>query len=339
MKIAFTSCMSATAYPKQPVWNQILAHAPNFLILLGDSVYNDCPPMPSQNGGLHPSNDNYSDDDFCSHLHGLYQKQLAVPEFKKIIKQIPTYAIWDDHDFLWNDAGANLAKSPLHRGKAFYSSQLLKCWQSALISGGANFPKAHNDPNIQGKYANLVNEDYNDFMPGYRKVDISTGIKLHLTDVRSWRKDGNIIGKGQRDQIEAAIRADKTAIHLIASGSTFGGRGSQGWAGYPLDYEWLLGLSSQFKILMLSGDIHQNRFSEPIGVDGGMKLFEATSSGAAIDFIHVHEDGQSSSKDRFNYSEHFGILEFKPNGNIDVIFYDHGASPTKTISSTFKSYK
>lgn len=334
MKIAFTSCMSATAYPRQPVWEQILAQTPYALVLLGDSIYNDCP-HPLVNGDfIHPKDPAFKDDAFCKHVHGLYTQQLAVPEFKALIGKLSIYTIWDDHDFLWNDADASDSQTVLNRGKAYYSSQLFQCWREALKIGGQSFPKSHGVARIQKDYANLINEDYNAFMPGYSTIEITKKkIILHLTDGRSWRKGGilgtgqrSMLGTGQRLAMEDMFKDNPNALHLIASGSTFGGRGNQGWAGYPLDYEWLFKLSSQYKILMLSGDIHQNRFSAPIGYNGstgGMKLFEATSSGAAIDFIHVHDNGQSSTKDKFNYSEHFGILDLKTNGDIDVSLYDH----------------
>lgn len=39
MRIAFASCIATNVFSDQPVWEWIGAHAPDHLILLGDSMY------------------------------------------------------------------------------------------------------------------------------------------------------------------------------------------------------------------------------------------------------------------------------------------------------------
>jgi hypothetical protein len=41
MKIAFTSCFRVEAFPQQPVWQRILDEDPDYLFLLGDTIYMD----------------------------------------------------------------------------------------------------------------------------------------------------------------------------------------------------------------------------------------------------------------------------------------------------------
>lgn len=347
MKIAFTSCMSATAYPNQPVWKTIQDQNPDILVLLGDSIYNDCPHISIGGDMVHPKD--LTDNTFCDHMHDLYKQQLAVPQFKKLINTVPTYAIWDDHDFLWNDADASDSQNILNRGKAYYSSQLFQCWREALKIGGLSFPKTTNVTRIQKNYANLINEDYNLYMPGYQAIkfdkntidSLKVDIILHLTDGRSWRKDNSLLGTGQRKAIEASMLNNPTAVHLIASGSTFGSSGKQGWAGYSFDHNWLMNLSNNYNILILSGDIHKNTFNYFANPNQTKNIFDATSSGAAIDFIRIHNSGQSSTTDKFNYSEHFGLLEFNTKG-IQIKFFDHGNYSSlglTTIDKNFKSSK
>ena len=103
-KLAFTSCASATAYPhSQPVWAQIAAESPDALVLLGDSIYIDVP-------GQVP----LGDHEFAVHVHQLYQRQLAIPEFRALVARVGlrSFAIWDDHDFLWNDVLGKEARRP-----------------------------------------------------------------------------------------------------------------------------------------------------------------------------------------------------------------------------------
>lgn len=342
MKIAFTSCMSATAYPNQPVWKTIQDQNPDALVLLGDSIYNDCPHISIGSKMVHPKE--LTDIAFCNHMHDLYIQQLAVPEFKLLIGKFPIYSIWDDHDFLWNDADAKHSYSIHHRGKAYYSSQLFKCWQDALA--GNPFPANTSDPRVQSNYKTPLTEAYDNYMPAYQQIKFSAikynlkdDIILHLTNGRSWRKGDNLLGTAQRNEITNIIENKKNAnaIHLIASGSNFSRNGSQGWAGYSKDYDWLLKIADSYRTILLSGDIHHNEFSSHQSLSKNQYFYDATSSGAAIDFLRVHNNGLSTTKDRLNYSEHFGILDIHSDGSVQASFYDHGVIDSKVPSFVIKS--
>jgi alkaline phosphatase D len=337
MKIAFTSCFSATAYPvSQPVWAQIAAQQPNALVLLGDSVYNDVPPKPDEAGHSHPSESGYQDHAFAVHLHRRYQKQLGISEFARLIAQVPTYAIWDDHDFLWNDTGAADATRPANLGKALYSANLLSCWRQAL-RGTQAFPASVVDARVQNGYAPpLKASSYDAWMPGYSKVDLAPGVVLHLTDNRSWRgkEPGSMLGTAQKAQIQAVITAQPTAIHLLASGSTINAS-SENWLKYASDVQWLGTLAGQYRILVLSGDIHKNAWhSYPTNTTH--QLFEATSSGAAIDFLGVNKTGKRNRLGR--YEQRFGLLDIQ-SSHIEVSFFDQGSldpsCPTRRIRADF----
>jgi alkaline phosphatase D len=342
MKIAFTSCMSATAYPNQPVWKTIQAQNPDILVLLGDSIYNDCPHISIGGEMVHPKK--LSDDAFCNHMHDLYKQQLAVPEFKELIGKLPIYAIWDDHDFLWNDADAKDSNSVHHRGKAYYSSQLFKCWQDALL--GKPFPTKTSDPRVQSNYKVPLTEAYDDYMPAYQKIKLSAkkyklkdDVILHLTNGRSWRKGDNLLGAIQAAAIEDFMDKNANAIHLLASGSNFSRNGNQGWTGYSNDYAWLMKLTDEYRTILLSGDIHRNEFSSYQSLSKKQYFYDATSSGAAIDFLRMHSNGLSTTKDKFNYSEHFGMLDIHADGAVQVSFFDHGIIdfkvPSFVINNTF----
>ena len=45
MKIAFTSCCNIKQYPEQNWWNDISDQNPDYLLLLGDNIYMDYPPL------------------------------------------------------------------------------------------------------------------------------------------------------------------------------------------------------------------------------------------------------------------------------------------------------
>lgn len=357
MKIAFASCMSTNSFPnKQIVWEQIAKHQPQALVLLGDSVYNDVPHCPDSTGITAPWAAGYNDNDFATHLHDLYRRQLAIPEFAKLIKTVPTYAIWDDHDFLWNNAGQAQADG-VYDGelKAIYSSNLFACWRSALThanvpTAGAAFPVDVSQPTVQNNvdaYSthNPTLPAYSLRMPGYSSQILFAGdahipkIILHLTDGRSWRKGKTLLGAAQRKQLQDAFEAERDAVHLVASGSTFGAPAESGenWNNYSVDTNWLISMAAQYKIVLLSGDIHQNRLPNPVETSTAKKLYEVTSSGAAVDFLRKHQDAGATGA--FNFSQNYGLLEFKKTG-IEISLYHHGRmelGQPKVIPYTFEA--
>jgi len=269
MKIAFTSCMSTQVFPgPQPVWDQIRAQAPDQLVLTGDNVYIDAMPHP-----VHPKQ--MSDDAFAQHVFSLYRDLLAQPQFAALVKQVPTEAIWDDHDFLWNEAyGEQAIKKKVYKGLVRSSRATFNAFCRALTARLApgSFPDVYNS---------AVLWDPNEPAPGYRFKDLGQGVALHLTDGRSERLKAVLLGQMQRQQIEAKMAAlPADTVHLLASGSVVESHKGEHWGSFE-DYQWLLALARQHKIMVLSGDIHDNRFT-PIDLGGGKMLYDATASGAAI---------------------------------------------------------
>ena len=270
MKLAFTSCMSFTVFAQQPVWDHIAAHQPDRLVLLGDSVYIDA--------GPYPINVNHPKEmeafAFLQHVLARWRLQLDQPQFRALVKAVPTDAIWDDHDFLWDESAAEGAIGrDTYAGNIRTSRALFNAFCRTLNAQLApgSFPIADNDSVI-----NLPDEP----APGYRWRDLGDRLQLHLTDGRSWRIKRDLLGADQRAQVEARLAASPAALHLLASGSVLRNDCDARWQDYD-DYSWLLGLARQYKILALTGDIHANRF-QSIDLGGGHWLYDATASGAAI---------------------------------------------------------
>lgn len=270
MKIAFTSCMSFTVFAQQPVWDQIAAQRPDRLLLLGDSIYIDGPPFPD--GNVHPKK--LAPNDFLLHVLDRWRTQLDQPQFRALVRSVPTDAIWDDHDFLWDESYAEKAiEKVVYRENVRISRALFNAFQRTLDAKLApgSFPAAYNDASIHQP---------NEPPPGYRHKVLAPDLHLHLTDGRSWRIDRDLLGPAQRAQIEAALAAAPAAVHLIASGSVVQADDDARWALFD-DFEWLLALARRYKILVLSGDIHANRFKST-NLGNGRWLHDATSSGAAV---------------------------------------------------------
>jgi alkaline phosphatase D len=329
MTIAFTSCMSTDVFAKsQPVWSRIAEEKPDLLILLGDSIYIDVSATPG--GFSHPpAPDTASSvNDFAQHVLNLYQRQLAIPEFAALIGQTPTLAIWDDHDFLWNDADSRYRENPQYLGHMVVSSNLFQCWQQAL--NGQALPANTSDSRVWKRWSDVAsNIQYDPAMPGYRVHNFLDGqVWVHLTDGRSWRRKDKkqLLGSDQRQRIENEItkNAPAGALHILASGSTFNKSEflQESWQSYPEDCQWLLDLASQHNMLVLSGDLHKVMVPQPVPcVD--KQLHEAVASGAAVNFAPWHV-GEHDTVGQ--YTEKFGLLKIDAalDGQVGLQLFDHG---------------
>ena len=68
----------------QTIFDNVLSHTPDFQILNGDTVYSD-----------------------TTDYDGIWQHHMTqrqIEPFANIIRKVPTYATWDDHDYGPNDS-------------------------------------------------------------------------------------------------------------------------------------------------------------------------------------------------------------------------------------------
>ena len=267
--------MSAHSFSNQPVWDEIAQAAPDVLVLLGDSIYLDA-------GGPYSSSgiQDLSAGEFARYAHGRYRLQANQAAFKALVQRpsLSTYAIWDDHDFLWNNAcGADVQANPNWRDLAYPSRALFAAWRTALAQKFApgSFPAAP-PPWSSATPA-----------PGYTVQDLGGGVYLHLTDGRSFKKAHGkdaILGAAQMAALTSQLQqAPAGAVHLLASGVVFEARHGESWLACKTEHTQLLQLATQYKLLVLSGDIHDNNLATyETAPASGRFLHEATASGAAV---------------------------------------------------------
>jgi alkaline phosphatase D len=306
--------MCTRVFEKQPVWDQIAALNPDYLVLLGDSIYIDI------NVEVAPSDPSEMDEvTFGQHVFSLYTELIHQPQFSNLVKKMPAgrvFSIWDDHDFLWNDMyGASAEGKPIQREKVRITTAFQKAFRSALAQSFAenSFPNSYDDS---------VFWDQGEPPLATPSIELGEDVWLHLCDARSFRTSKNfvakdkrtILGSVQRQKVEAAVtaavKAAPNSVHLIASGSTLAS-----WNKYPQDMQWLLQLASANRLMVLSGDIHKNH--RDLFQTAGLPLHELTSSGAAIRSLVVIGDEQ----------QNFGYIDIDAS-KIDARFFHFGQRQT-----------
>jgi hypothetical protein len=267
MRIAFASCFDALADGRQEVWGKVRAEKPDLLVLLGDSIYMDFFPTLGR-----PRK--WSDEKFAAEMHKRYKAQWAVPPFRELLAVVPEVcAIWDDHDFAWNNSrGAGVSGKdlvPKERrlvSRGLYQQFLAALRTRPLLQTYPDMPaldvlKAQPDMGIQ------ESRDFGD-------------VRVVMLDGRTFRekprddRKASLLGDAQRAWLSSQI-LNWPGVCVVCSGSTLYG-GGESWSNY-LDFSWLDNLVGG-KFVVLSGDIHENVFRRHKGARG---IVEVTSSGAA----------------------------------------------------------
>lgn len=103
--IALTSCAHQDS--ALPLYEVVRAAEPDVLIMLGDNVYGSDTP----------------DDPHLSGLRAAYWRMARRREFRALVREVPTLAVWDDHDFGINDGGGDFVHKALAQAmfNAFWS--------------------------------------------------------------------------------------------------------------------------------------------------------------------------------------------------------------------------
>jgi alkaline phosphatase D len=91
-RIAFGSCNHQLR--SQHMWGEIAANDPDLFLFIGDNNYGD---------------QGWAGDASLGTLRAAYAVQARTPELTNFRGQVPMMVTWDDHDFGFNDGGANFA--------------------------------------------------------------------------------------------------------------------------------------------------------------------------------------------------------------------------------------
>ncbi len=94
-RIAFASCMNEEK--PAPIWQSITKDNPDLFLFMGDNIYAD------RNRG------DYVDTPGAAEMKFAYRIMAKHPDFTPFYAETPMLATWDDHDYGYNDAGAEFA--------------------------------------------------------------------------------------------------------------------------------------------------------------------------------------------------------------------------------------
>ena len=256
-RLAITSCMKIGK--PQRSWNILLEEQPDLHLTVGDTHYADTtnPTVQLQH-------------------HLTYRREK---EFAKVLQQVPTYAIWDDHDFGPNNSDGTA------KGKEFSLAGWKQAWPNPP-SGTSDTP---------GAFFKFSRGDVDFFVVDGRYHRSPNG--LPNNDKK------RMLGDAQFAWLLEGLKNSKAKFKIIASGSVLDHSKGDGWHIFSFSRHRLFDAIKKHQIsgvMYIGGDIHKSLVWQHHESDRvGYPIIEIISSGvtngkdlsfATIDFDTTVDD-------------------------------------------------
>ncbi|MEN9912090.1 MAG: Alkaline phosphatase precursor [Pseudomonadota bacterium] len=234
-KYVLASCIRRQKDEEQISFIRARELKPDLMLLLGDNVYSDT---------------NDRGDKLNSH-----KLQRNIKNFKNIIKDVPTYAIWDDHDFGKNN------------------------------SDGTDTDERSARDAFMDVWANPgYGEDNKGIYYSFKRGDV----EFFMLDGRYFKNPGkDFLGNDQLNWLKNKLSKSDAVFKVLAVGQTFNSAGNASWSDAPDERKNLLNFIKDKKIkgvILHSGDVHSNRYinhQDRRGIEVGYPVIEIISSSIA----------------------------------------------------------
>jgi alkaline phosphatase D len=293
--VAFGSCCRIQYDDRQRIFDVVRQLDPDLFLWLGDNVYAD-----SDQPEVHAD---------------LYRRGRVVPSLAPLLRSVPQLAIWDDHDFGYNDSDA---RSPVR-------DAILRVFKRYWAN------PSYGEPDNPGVY----------FKHSHGAVD------FFLLDGRYYRdpSDGpevpgrTMLGPRQKQWLKEQLAASRATFKVLVSGTGWSAaeRHADGdsWAVYSAERDEILdfirdrGIGGVFGI---SGDSHMGELNcIPRSEAGGYDFYDFCSSPLvqvpAVRFINQMPEVRV--RPVWNRTTNVGLLTFRTSGRPSVemrLFNDAGES-------------
>ncbi|KKO07016.1 alkaline phosphatase D family protein [Pseudohongiella sp.] len=299
--IAFGSCVHQDR--PQPIWQAVLADAPEVFVFLGDNIYGD------------------SEDPAV--LQSKYEQLGAVEGFRRLREQADVVAIWDDHDYGVNDGGIEYPAKEASR------QVMLDFWNEPEDSVRRSRPDGiytAYEYGEAGQKVQLILLDLRWNRTSLVEIEDTAKREARLAqDMGPYDADlsaaATMLGETQwqwlQQQLEVAadLRIIGSSIQLLADFT-----GWESWANFPAERQRffeLLQAAPRVPTVIISGDTHWSEVSRIDDAGLPYALVELTSSG-------LTEEWHAISPNRHRVGEAFavanyGLLEVDWSGDSPVL--------------------
>ncbi|MEO1437025.1 MAG: alkaline phosphatase D family protein [Bacteroidota bacterium] len=297
-KIAFGSCGHEDH--ELPIFNRIVSHAPDYFIFLGDNIYGDTKDMEV--------------------LRKKYEKLGEKPSYQNLKAHTQIRAVWDDHDFGWNDAGRH------YPFKTASKDLFLEFFEEPQDSDRRKHQGIYHSDliEVEGNTLQLIyldNRTFRDDLLAYNgdyENDRRYFYGLDYTPHTS--TDSTLLGAEQWAWLEAQLKVPAD-VRIICSGTQFGieYNGYEAWANYPHEQKRLLELIKTYQangVLFLTGDVHYAEISK-LEYEGLYPIYDLTASGLSSTWHFATPNANRIEGPIMD--NHFGLLTIKWHANDPVL--------------------
>jgi len=284
-RIAFGSC--AKQNKPQPIWEAVLATRPDLFLMIGDNIYGDTTDMDV--------------------LRAKYRKLGDVPGFRKLRESTRLLAVWDDHDYGANDAGADYEKRK-------ESQQVFNDFFRVPKNSPRRKRPGIYDAHVfgpAGKRVQVILLDTRYFRSPLKKWP--EGDRKTMGPYAPNRDPGaTMLGEAQwkwlAEQLEvpAELRIVASSIQVVPAE-----HGWEMWENFPAERERLFKLIAKQKangVVFVSGDRHLAEISRLPGEKGPVAypLYDITSSS----LNQPSGGGNEGEPNRYRLSPHYTPVNF-----------------------------
>lgn len=257
-RIAIGSCANQNRNQEE-MWQSVLATKPELFLFLGDNVY--------------------ADTDDAKVMRAKYQQLGEKLGYQKLKKQCPIFAVWDDHDYGFNDSGKEYVMK-VESEKIFHEFFETPKGSEVLSRPGIYQSQYFGE---KGQRLQVILLDTRYFRDELIKLPERTrnGPYARHTDTSK-----TILGEAQWQWLEAQLQVEAD-FRVIASSIQFLPQDHRWelWENFPHERVRLLQLLKKYgdkPVLFVSGDRHMGEIMELKTSDAsspGFPIFELTSSG------------------------------------------------------------
>ena len=289
------------------MWDTIRKRGPEALLLLGDNVYID---YPEQFGAFHK----YT-----------YYRRQSQPDFRRLVRSVPVFAIWDDHDAAIGDSWMGP-----YRDKP--------AWKMSMLDG---FRMNWNNPGYGTEQ----------WPACWFKFSIAD-VDFFMLDGRSYRTNPysdtpSMLGPVQKAWLLNELKQSNATFKVLASPVPWSfdtkGESRDTWNGFRDERNEIFDVLEENKIdgvILIAADRHRSD-ARRIDRENGYPLYEFESS--RLTNMHSHA---LTSGTIFGYNEKpsFGLLSFDttkadPTVTYQIISIDNETVHSLTLEKSEISHK
>jgi len=288
-KIALGSC--ADQRKDQPIWDAVVAAAPQLWVFLGDNVY--------------------ADTEDPAEMRADYAMLAAKPGFQKLRENCPVIGTWDDHDYGVNDGGVDF---PAKVSSEEIFHEFFQTPADAPSRSRPGVYEVHTYGDEAGKRLQIILLDTRYFRGELIKLPERGE---HGPYTPNLDPTATVLGEAQWTWLEQALR-EPADLRIIGSSVQVlpEDHAWEGWLNFPAERSRLLDLlktADAGPVIFVSGDRHKGELMKLETTDPhspGFPVYEMTTSGLS----HAGGGGKGEpNRHRVSpqhyQSRNFGIIE------------------------------